>query len=64
LGVEADTKICGVQQNIGLVLTLLSSKDVWNLWSCWRVSMKGPIEIEQYSSLISIRLFRDKITIK
>jgi hypothetical protein len=29
-----------------------------------RVSMKGPMEIEQYSNIVNIKLIRDNIMIK
>ncbi len=33
---EANTKICGAQQNIGLVLVFSEWQGYWDSWSNWK----------------------------
>jgi hypothetical protein len=60
--VETNTKICGAQQNIGLVLVFSESKDVEIHEVVEEESMKGPIKIKQSSSpWLTLAFFHDNI---
>jgi hypothetical protein len=64
LEVEVNTKSYGVQQNIGLILVFSETRMCEIHEIVEGVLMKGPIEIEQYSNFMNIKLIRDNLTIK